>query len=91
MRVCSTSCMDSCATGPNVLRTGDGGLHTGLDGEGARKLLEQQADALGVPSGPSDAPTLGRLAPSLRAHTQGGTPGFGGWAGPGMKAADRAV
>ncbi|MCB9897493.1 MAG: (2Fe-2S) ferredoxin domain-containing protein [Planctomycetes bacterium] len=87
VRVCTTSCMDSCATGPNVMRTGDGGLHTGVDAAQARALVEQQIAALGLPAEEPRAPVLrGLPRPAAIGVRQAG--GFGD-APP--RAAHRAV
>lgn len=63
VRVCAASCMDSCATGPNILRAG-GDVHTGCRPEEALLLLGRE-DARCAP--PPCAPDRG--AASLRSSS----------------------
>ena len=39
-RVCTTSCLDSCATGPNVVVQGEPRVHTGVVGEAVGPLAQ---------------------------------------------------
>ncbi|MHC5209547.1 MAG: (2Fe-2S) ferredoxin domain-containing protein [Planctomycetota bacterium] len=48
VRVCETTCLDSCATGPNVVIGHDAGLHTGITTEAAERFLDTLLGGLGV-------------------------------------------
>jgi NADH:ubiquinone oxidoreductase subunit E len=48
VRVCETTCLDSCATGPNVVIGHDAGLHTGITAEAAEGFLDTLLGGLTV-------------------------------------------
>lgn len=48
VRVCETTCLDSCATGPNVVLGHDAGLHTGVAPEQAERFLDVLLGGLGA-------------------------------------------
>jgi NADH:ubiquinone oxidoreductase subunit E len=48
VRVCETTCLDSCATGPNVVLGHDAGLHTGITPAASERFLDTLLGGLGV-------------------------------------------
>lgn len=50
VRVCETTCLDSCATGPNIVLGHDAGLHTGITPQGCEAFLDTLLGGLGVRS-----------------------------------------
>jgi NADH:ubiquinone oxidoreductase subunit E len=48
LHVCETTCLDSCATGPNLAIGHDAGLHTGVTAERAERFLDALLGGLGA-------------------------------------------